>query len=154
MHTAPPTHWNYFMKNMRFDNCCCFLPVLVFCLYSSGRFGLVTLPSDCTGFPSSVLVPTRVLTKMCEHLCLYQQWLPQCSNATCVVSCNLLIRESTEFILERTTQWKSVKVQYKPSSSTTLLRWTVIHGFHVAASWLPRSDERFNHSCLFFAYSY
>ena len=114
-----------------------------------GCFGLVTLPSNCTSFPSSVLASTCVLTKMCERLCLYQQWLLQCSNVTGVVSCNSLIRESTEFILERITQWKSVKVQYKPCSSTTLSRWTVIH---VAAAWLPRSDERFNRSCLFFAY--
>ena len=117
-----------------------------------GCFGLVTLPSNCTSFPSSVLASTHVLTNMCKRLCLYQQWRLQRSNATGVVSCNLLILELTEFILERTTQWRSVKVQYKPCSSTTLSRWTVIHGFYVSAAWLPRSDEWFNRSCLFFAY--
>ena len=151
MYAAPPMHQNYFVKNTLFDNRCC----LYWCsaCIQVGHFGLVTLPSNCTSFPSSVLASTRVLTNMCERLCLYQQWRLQRSNATGVVSCNLLIRESTEFILERTTQWKSVKVLYKPCSSTTLSRWTVIHGFHVAASWLPCSNERFNCLCLFFAYS-
>ena len=124
------------------------------CWYSAciqvGRFGLVTLPSDSASFPASVF---GSYARSYMHLCLYQQWLLQCWNVTGVVSCNLLIRKSTDFFLERTTQRNSVKVLYKPCSNMTLSRWTVIRGFHVAASWLLCFDERFNRLCLVFAYS-
>ena len=105
-----------------------------------GHFGLLTLPSDCTSFPSSVLAPTCVLTKcICVFACINSD----CSNVGTllvlqVVACLYVSQNRVQSWKNNT--MKDVKVLYKPCSSTTLSCWTVIHGFHVAASWLPCFD--------------
>ena len=123
--------------------------IAVSCLYwcsaciQVGRFGLVTLPSDCTSFSSSVLAPMCILNQdVCASLPVSTVIVPKLQRYLC---CKLYLACTQ---VNRVCSWKnnrmSVKVLYKPCSSTTLSRWTVIHGFHVAASWLPRSDELFN----------
>ena len=143
-----------FWKNTRFNNHCCFLSVLVFCLYSSRPlwFGIFTQwlyqPSfKCFGSYMYVRFNQDARTSFVSAVIA-----PLLQSYWCCIY-NLLICESTEFILERTTQSKSVKVLYKPCSSMTSSRWTTIHSFHVTVVWLPGSDEWFNCLCLFFAYS-
>ena len=81
IHAAPPMHRNYFMKNTWFDNCCCFLPVLVFCLYSSRPlwFGNLTqwqcqLSCKCfwllrTFLHASLLVSTVIAPMLERYWC-------------------------------------------------------------------------------------
>ena len=128
-HTTRTTPQNYFVWNRPFDNRCCFLAVPVFWSQSWRLlwFGNLT---QC-------LYQLQMFWLLCAFLPRFAR-IFACTNSDCsnvgTLICNLLILKSTEFVLERTTQWKSVKVQYKPCSSATSLCWTMIHGFHVAAS--------------------